>query len=245
MCAPSAATLRMRRSRERRRQGDVIVKLEIGPNMTTDLVALGWLATPDRVHKGALAPALVGLINRAITMRVTPSTMESESVCFTPLHVTAGPIAIGFDGNARQSPRLATPSERGGPQEFSLGRIEPDEVFGAADGAAEIVEDKPQEAQPCDGADTPNIAAEQAEFSRFESSEDDLARFWRPRLSLWLGRRIWAPGWGPRPDQDGCLVPDYMLKCAPAVFPHHRRAPLLLRRIAPVHLERRRKICIG
>jgi hypothetical protein len=212
MGAPSPATLRMRKSRERRRQGDVIVKLEIGPNMTADLVALGWLDAPDRVHKGALAPALVGLIDRALTMRVTPSTMESESVCFTPLHVTAGPIAIGSDENARQSPRSGMLAERGGPQELlSLGGVEPGEVLDEADGAAEIVEDQPPEAQPCDGADTPNIAAEQAEFSRLEPSEDDLARFWRPRLSLWLRRRMWAPGWGPRPHQDGCLVPDYLL----------------------------------
>jgi hypothetical protein len=41
MTAPSPAALGMRRSRERRRRGAVIVKLEIGPNMTTDLVALG------------------------------------------------------------------------------------------------------------------------------------------------------------------------------------------------------------
>jgi hypothetical protein len=211
MGAPSPATLRMRKSRERRRQGDVIVRLEIGPNMTANLVALGWLLAPDRVDHDALASALGGLIDQAIAMRVTPSTIESESVCLTPLHVTAGPIAIGSDENARQSLRFATLGERDGLHGLGLGRVEPDEVFAAADGAAEIVEDKPQEAQPCDGADTPNIAAEQAEFSRLESSEDDLARFWRPRLSLWLGRRIWAPGWGPRPDQDGCLVPDYML----------------------------------
>jgi hypothetical protein len=174
----------MRKSRERRRQGDVIVKLEIGPNMTADLVALGWLDAPDRVHKGALAPALVGLIDRALKMRVTPSTMESESVCFRPLRETTGPIAIGSDENARQSPRLATLDERDGPNGLGLGRVQPGEVPGSTDGAAEIVEHKPQEAQPCDGADTPNIAAEQAEFSRLEPSEDDLARFWRPRLSL-------------------------------------------------------------
>jgi hypothetical protein len=207
MTAPSPGALRMRRSRERRRQGDVMVRLEVSPSATADLVALGWLPAPDRVDKDALARALVGLIDRALTMYVTPSTMESESVCFTPLHVTAGPIAIGSDGNARQSPRLATPSERGG----------------AADSAAEIVEDKLQEAQPYDGADTPNIAAEQAEFSRLEPSaaqpeaeptqpfEVDLAQLWGPRLSLWLRHRMWAPGWGPRPDQDGCLVPDCLL----------------------------------
>src|SRR5271169_3671565 len=95
MIAPSPGAERMRRSRERRRQGDVIVKLEVGPNMTTDLVALGWLPAPDRVDKDALALALVGLIDRVLTMRVTPSTMESETVSFTPLHVTEGPIAIG------------------------------------------------------------------------------------------------------------------------------------------------------
>jgi hypothetical protein len=68
MGAPSAATLRMRKSRERPRQGDVIVKLEIGPNMTADLGALGWLTEPDHADKGAIARALVELINRAIAV---------------------------------------------------------------------------------------------------------------------------------------------------------------------------------
>jgi len=144
MGAPSPATLRMRKSRERRRQGDVIVKLEIGSNMTADLVALGWLDAPDRVHKGALAPALVGLIDRAIAMRVTPSTIESESVCFTPLHVTAGPIAIGSDENAPQSQRLATHGELDGPHGLGLRHVQPGEVLGAAEGVAEIVVDKPR-----------------------------------------------------------------------------------------------------
>jgi hypothetical protein len=62
MTAPSAAALRMRRSRERRRQGDVMVSLEIGPNMTADLADLGWLPAPDRVDKNALARTLTGLV---------------------------------------------------------------------------------------------------------------------------------------------------------------------------------------
>jgi hypothetical protein len=223
MTAPAASTLRMRRSRERRRQGDVIVKLEIGPNMTTDLVALGWLPAPDRVDKDAIARALGGLIDRAITMRVTPSTTESESVCLTPLRVTAGPIAIGSDENARQSPRLATLGERDGPHGLGLGCVQPGEVLGAADSVAEIVEDKLPEVQPCDGVDTRDSAAEQAELSCLEPSEAqpwaeptqpfevDPVHLWGPRLSLYRDRRMWLPKWGPRPDQDGCLAPDHLL----------------------------------
>jgi len=198
----------------------VIVNLEIGPNMRANLVALGWLPAPDRVNKDALALALVGFIKRAITMRVTPSTMESESVSFTPLHVTAGPIAIGSDENAPQSPRLATPAERGGPQGSSLGSVEPGEVLGAA----EIADHKPSgdRAQPPTSLFA-DMVVEHAELSRPEPPgaqpwaepptqpfEVDPVHFWGPRLSLWLRRRIWAPGWGPRPDQAGCLVPDYM-----------------------------------
>jgi hypothetical protein len=56
MTAPSPAALRMRRSRERRRQGDIIVKLDVGANMAADLVALGWVPAPDRVDKDTLAP---------------------------------------------------------------------------------------------------------------------------------------------------------------------------------------------
>jgi hypothetical protein len=82
MTAPSPAALRMRRSRERRRQGDVIVNLEIGPNMTADLADLGWLPAPDHVDKDALAPALIELIERAIEVRVTRAPISQGKVSF-------------------------------------------------------------------------------------------------------------------------------------------------------------------
>jgi hypothetical protein len=50
MTAPSPAAVRMRRTRERRRQRDVILSLEVGPSETADLVDLGWLPAPD--HRG-------------------------------------------------------------------------------------------------------------------------------------------------------------------------------------------------
>jgi hypothetical protein len=221
MGAPSPAALRMRRSRERRRQGDVMVRLEVGPSATAHLVALGWLPAPDRVDKDTLARALVGLINRAIAMRVTQSA-GSEGVCFTPLRVTPGPTAIRLDGSAGLSPNVGTPFERDGPHGLGLGRVQPGEVLGAADGVAEIVEDKRTQAQPCDRVNTPDIAVEH-ELSRLEPSEAqpwaeptqpfevDPAWLWAPRLTLWQRWRIWAPEWGPRPDQDGCLAPDYLL----------------------------------
>ena len=204
MGAPSPATLRMRRSRERRRQGDVIVKLEIGPNMTTDLVALGWLPAPDRGDHDALARALLGLIDRAIAMRATPSTIESESVCLTPLRATAGSIAIGSDEDARQSPRFATLGERDGPQGPRLGSVEPGEVRGAA----EIADDKLAEHAELSRPEPPGAQPWAEPTQPFEV---DAAQFWGPRLFLWLGRRMWMAEWGPRPDQDGCLVPNYLL----------------------------------
>ena len=82
MTAPSPGALRMRRSRERRRQGDVIVSVEVGPNMTADLADLGWLAEPDRVDKSALARALTGLVERAIRSRVTPPTGSHDQLGF-------------------------------------------------------------------------------------------------------------------------------------------------------------------
>jgi hypothetical protein len=71
--------------------------------------------------------------------------------------------------------------------------IQPGEVLDAA----EIVEDKPSGAQPGPEPTQP--------------FEVDPASLWGPRLSLWLRRRMWMSGWGPRPDQDGCQAPDYLL----------------------------------
>jgi hypothetical protein len=193
-----------------------MVCLEVSPNATADLVALGWLA-PDRVDRDVLSSALGELINRAITVRVTPST-GSEGTCFTPAQATAGPIAIVSDEGARMSPRLATP-----PQGASRGSVELGEVLGAA----EIADDKPS-GHRVDTAPPPvspfaDMVAEHAELSRPEPPEAqawaeptqhfevDPAQLWDQRLSLWLRWRMWMSDWGPRPDQDGCLVPHYLL----------------------------------
>jgi hypothetical protein len=72
----------MRRSRDRRRQGDVILGLEVGPSTIADLVALGWLPGPDRGDKRALTRALVDLIERAIELRVTATTGSEGNVSF-------------------------------------------------------------------------------------------------------------------------------------------------------------------
>ena len=82
MGAPSAAALRMRRSRERRQRGDMIVSLEVGPNTTADLADLGWLPPSGRVDKDALARALIKFIERGIELRVTPAPSSPGKVSF-------------------------------------------------------------------------------------------------------------------------------------------------------------------
>ena len=82
MGALSAGALRMRRSRERRRQGDVIVSLEVAPNVTAGLVALGWLPGPDHGEKNAIASALSGLVDRAIQARVSPQVGLHDELGF-------------------------------------------------------------------------------------------------------------------------------------------------------------------
>ena len=72
----------MRRTRERRRQGDVIVSVEVGPKVTADLVELGWLPAPDRGDKDALTRALIDLIERALEVRVGPALGSPGKISF-------------------------------------------------------------------------------------------------------------------------------------------------------------------
>jgi hypothetical protein len=71
----------MRRSRDRRRQGDAIVSLELGPSVTTDLVELGWLRAPD-CDKDTLTRALTELVERAIEVRVGPALGSPGKISF-------------------------------------------------------------------------------------------------------------------------------------------------------------------
>jgi len=81
MTAPSLAAVRMRRTRERRRQGDVIVSVEVGPKVTADLVELGWLEH-DCGDKDTLTRALTEFVERAIEVRVTPALSSPGKVGF-------------------------------------------------------------------------------------------------------------------------------------------------------------------
>jgi len=78
--SPSAE--RMRRTRSRRRQGVVIVTLEIGQSAIDSLVGLGWL--PETSHdKNAITGAPIELFMRAVQARVMPSTgSPRDQVCF-------------------------------------------------------------------------------------------------------------------------------------------------------------------
>jgi hypothetical protein len=78
----STAALRMRRSRARRRRGEAIVNLEIGPGVIIDAVALGWLGESDHSDKDAIARALMDLVERAIFARLTPSACSQGRTSF-------------------------------------------------------------------------------------------------------------------------------------------------------------------
>lgn len=137
--------------------------------------------------------------------------------------IAGGMLTVDALRNGAAATR-ALPSAAISPPPVSQGRVQP----GKVPGPAETVEDNPSVAQPREGVDaalpsTADMAAEHVELSRLEPTgaepppestrlfEVDPARLWGPRLTLWQRRRIWAPEWGPRPDQDGCLAPDYLL----------------------------------
>jgi hypothetical protein len=166
------------------------VRLQLGSSEISDLVALGWLSAPDRADKDALSHALVDLIERAIAMRVTRA--GSEGAHFTLLRATAGPIAAESDESERLSSKRETPAEQAGRRRVGPGYVELKVLE-----PAEVPENTTPAARP------------RAEPT--QPFEVDPAELWTPRLDLYRSRRMWMPAWGPRPDQDGCQAPDYLL----------------------------------
>ena len=116
---PSSATLRMRRSRERQRQGSTIISLEIGPSVISELVALEWLDVPDRGSKKAISRALTNLIEQAAALRVTP---ESKGICSSPLRATGGTTKIVEDQDLTAN--LSTPLFKVDPFEVWAPRLD-------------------------------------------------------------------------------------------------------------------------
>ena len=138
-----------------------------------------------RADKDALRRALIELIEQAIALRVTLTTTTSEGTRFAPSCATVGPSVNEGDQDALLSPKIGTSAE-------------PGEVLNATAAAAEIVEDHPPGLQPRDERNRP--------------FEIDPVEFWEPRLALYRRRKMWAPEWGPRPDQDGCQAPAWLLE---------------------------------
>jgi hypothetical protein len=77
----SSEASRMRRSRARRRRGETVLTLEVGPDLIFGLVTLGWLSEGDSADKGAIARALTQLTERALWANVTPSAGSQGYVC--------------------------------------------------------------------------------------------------------------------------------------------------------------------
>ena len=64
---------RMRRSRERRRQGIVLLKkIEIGPDLTSALVEFGWLHESQRQDEGAVSDAIGALTYASLNAGIKP-----------------------------------------------------------------------------------------------------------------------------------------------------------------------------
>ncbi len=64
---------RTRRWRERRRQGVVVVSLDVAPDVTAKLIRFGWLDPNKRDDKEAIATALIEVTGKA-TEWVTPAS---------------------------------------------------------------------------------------------------------------------------------------------------------------------------
>jgi len=123
-----SGALRMRRSRECRRQGHVKASPGVPSGATTDLVALGWLTCPDRVDKDALACATWAY--RAGNRDVFDTL---DGVGGRLLHTRSRHRGFAHRLKLlRQLPSLETVAEGGGPQQLSLGGG-PSEVLGAAE----------------------------------------------------------------------------------------------------------------
>ena len=64
---------RTRRWREKRQQGVVVVTFDVAPNITDELVRVGWLDATKRGDKKAIATAFIKLAEKAIELEVTPA----------------------------------------------------------------------------------------------------------------------------------------------------------------------------
>jgi hypothetical protein len=70
---PTPAAQRMRRYRERRKAGAVLVELECPPDAIDSLVAHGWPDPARRDDRGAIGEAVCGLVNAAGRARLRPA----------------------------------------------------------------------------------------------------------------------------------------------------------------------------
>ncbi len=65
---------RTRRWRQRRQHGLVVVSFDVAPDITAELIRLGWLDATKRGDKEAIATALIELAGRATELEVTPAS---------------------------------------------------------------------------------------------------------------------------------------------------------------------------
>jgi hypothetical protein len=71
---PSPGALRMRRFRQRRKQGDVSVEMELYQAGIERLIELGWLRKDNRGNRKAVTEAFLKFAGRAFNMGVGPAS---------------------------------------------------------------------------------------------------------------------------------------------------------------------------
>jgi hypothetical protein len=69
---PATSAARMRRLRERREKGTVLIEIPVFGSGIGQLVELGWLAPERRGDRNAVRGALSRLANRALALRTRP-----------------------------------------------------------------------------------------------------------------------------------------------------------------------------
>jgi len=101
---------RMRRLRQRRRNGDVIVTLQVGQDAAADLAASGWLPERHLGDRGAIMRALINLYRRAIQVRLTPSADPQgrlSFMCELDLGEISGLVQLRWLQGSQQDDRAA------------------------------------------------------------------------------------------------------------------------------------------
>lgn len=155
-----------------------------------------------------LADATAALLAHAVASPLTAAPSALQAALVPPMSVGIGAAAVprGTNGHAIYEGDPIVAPTRG-----AIGLSGGTPIAAMDEGELTDDQDQSHDLNATLAAELASFAQEDEEIPS-PPTDDDMFDQWARRYDMFRQQKMWLEGWGPRPGQEGCLVPPEMMR---------------------------------